>query len=371
MDVYVCFAICRHCGFPEVHKNGIPLRPILAAFKAPSYNLSKFLINFLQPLTINNFTLKNTYEFKNVVSEFQLPPGSVMASFDITSLFTNVPISETIDIAVNTLYSSDARVGSIPKKLFKKLLEVCISDNHFLFNKEHYCQHEGFAMGSPLSAPMANIFLCYHEQKWLDECPVEFKPLLYRRYVDDTFLVFRKNEDITKFYEYLNNKHKNIKFTIENEQNNSLSFLDIQLNKTGNIGNGFSLGIFRKATFTGLGMNFHSHTYMNFKLNNIRTLIHRAYSLCSTWQLFHKEVQFLIRFFKSNAFPEDTIFKVINKFLWKKAVDPPPQKSEARKCVFYHKIPFINNVVTHYIKKELERIVFRYFPQMDLRLVFF
>ena len=202
-----------------------------------------------------------------------------------------------------------------------------------MFNKEHYYQHEGFAMGSPLSAPMANIFLCYHEQKWLEECPVEFKPLLYRRYVDDTFLVFRRYEDIAKFHDYLNSKHENIKFTIEHERDNALSFLDVQLNKSDNDDGTFHLGIFRKATFTGLGMNFHSHTYENFKLNNIRTLIHRAYTLCSTWQSFHEEIQFLIRFFKSNAYPQDMIFRVINKFLWKKVETLPPQTSEAKKCL--------------------------------------
>ena len=358
-------------GLPKVHKTGIPLRPILAAFKAPSYRLSKYLINLLQPLTVNNFTLKNTYEFKDVVSGFEFPPGSVMASFDITSLFTNVPIAETINIAVNTLYSNEDEAVNIPKKRFKKLLEVCVSDNNFLFNKEHYCQHEGFAMGSPLSAPMANIFLCYHEKRWLDECPIEFKPLLYRRYVDDTFLVFRKHEDIAKFHEYLNNRHENIKFTIEHERNNTLSFLDIQLNISENNNNRVNLGIFRKATFTGLGMNFHSHTYINFKLNNIRTLFHRAYNLCSTWQSFNEEVQFLIKFFKDNAYPEDIVFRVINKFLCMKTETPHPQKLEAMKCVFYHKLPFINNNMTFHIKKELNQIVSRYFPQMDFRLVFF
>ena len=220
-------------------------------------------------------------------------------------------------------------------------------------------------------APMANIFLCYHEQKWLDDCPADFKPLLYRRYVDDTFLVFRKHEDIARFHEYLNNKHENIKFTIEYEHQNSLSFLDLQVEKSGNNGNEFNLGIFRKATFTGLGMNFHSHTYINFKLNNIRTLLYRAYSLCNTWQLFHEEIQFLMNFFKSNAYPENIIFKIINKFLWKKTENPPPQKSEAKKCIFYHKLPFINNIMTSHIKKDLQRIVSRYFPQIDFRPVFF
>ena len=65
------------------------------------------------------------------------------------------------------------------------------------------------------------------------------------------------------------------------------------------------------------------------------------------------------------------IYKVVNKFLWKKVETLPPQTSEAKKCLLYHKLPFINNVMTLNIKKELNRIASRYFPQIDFRLVFF
>ena len=84
-------------------------------------------------------------------------------------------------------------------------------------------------MGSPLGPTLANIFLCCHEQMWLDNCPVEFKPVIYRRFVDDTFLLFRSKEHIEKFCLYLNCQHPNIKFTSQIEENNSI-FLDIKIN---------------------------------------------------------------------------------------------------------------------------------------------
>ena len=99
---------------------------------------------------------------------------------------------------------------------------------HFVFNGEHYIQHEGFAMGSPMSAPMANIFLSHHEVHWLQDCPVEFRPLLYKRYVDDTFLAFEKKDHIEKFFNYMNSRHPNILFTREYESNNKISFFGHQ-----------------------------------------------------------------------------------------------------------------------------------------------
>ena len=147
-------------GLPKIHKEGTPLRPILAAFKAPTYKLAKFIISFLQPLMCNEYTLKNAYDFKDTLATRRFPKDAVMASFDITSLFTNVPIEETINIVTSSLYENENAIRNIKKADFKKLLRLCVDDNHFLFNNDHYIQYEGFAMGSPLSAPMANIFLC-------------------------------------------------------------------------------------------------------------------------------------------------------------------------------------------------------------------
>ena len=146
---------------------------------------------------------------------------------------------------------------------------------------------------------MANPFLCHHEKIWLDDCPLAYKPILYKRYVDDTCLLFRKPEHASTFLAYLNSKHPNIKFTMELESDDKLNFLDTTITKTPINATSFSLflSIFRKATFTGLRMNFHSFTYYNFKLNNIRTLLHRAYTLCSNWIDFHSEILFLTNLF--------------------------------------------------------------------------
>ena len=63
---------------------------------------------------------------------------------------------------------------------------------------------DGVAMGSPLGPTFANIFLSYYEQIWLKKCPYEFKPVIYKRYVDDTFLLFWSKDHTEKFRGYLN-----------------------------------------------------------------------------------------------------------------------------------------------------------------------
>jgi hypothetical protein len=105
-----------------------------------------------------------------------------MASFDVTSLFTNIPLNETIDIISNRLFSNAVRFHDLTQLEFKKLLGLAVKNCSFLFNGVLFQQIDGVAMGSPLGPLFANIFLSSHESNWLNNCPVNFKPLLYRRY---------------------------------------------------------------------------------------------------------------------------------------------------------------------------------------------
>ena len=89
-------------------------------------------------------------------------------------------------------------------------------------------------MDSPLGPTLSNVFLCYHEKIWIQNCPSEFKPIVYRRHVDDTFLLLSSKNHIKTFRNYLNRRHKNIKFTSETENGNPLSFLDIRITRDNN-----------------------------------------------------------------------------------------------------------------------------------------
>ena len=57
----------------------------------------------------------------------------------------------------------------------------------------------------------------YHEKIWLNECPIEFRPVYYQRYVDDIFVLFKSTEHIEKFHSYLNSRHEKINFSVEVE----------------------------------------------------------------------------------------------------------------------------------------------------------
>ena len=113
-----------------------------------------------------------------------------MASLDVESLFTNIPLQETIKIRCDSLYKNQELLCNISKNQFEKLLRAALSNNYFLFDGIIYEQIDGVAMGSPLGPSLANVFLAHYEQICVNDCPDEFKPVYNKRYVDDIFVLF-------------------------------------------------------------------------------------------------------------------------------------------------------------------------------------
>ena len=252
---------------------------------------------------------------------------------------------------------------------FRKLLELATLDNYFLFNDTIYNQVDGVAMGNPLGPTLANAFMCHMEKKWLADCPVDFKPVLYRRYVDDTFLIFNSETHINLFLNYLNSKHPSIQFTFENENNNVLPFLDLKVERTNS---NFVTSIYRKPTFTGLLSKYDSFTPKKYKLNLVRTLVNRAYRLCSSFLAFDQEINFLKKILSQNGYPlhfiEKQIKIVVNKLYhaYGKETQPIPT---VPKAVVYFSTHFLGPV-SDTLSNKLHRLLEDFYPQVSLQMVF-
>ena len=339
-------------GLPKIHKVGNPLRPIISSIGTFSYNLAKFLVPILKPLTTNEYSVNNSSKFVHELCNLKLSTNVVMASFDVTSLFTNIPLNETTDLILNNLTADHISNFGLDKSQLSKLLNLATCSNAFTFNGKLYNQIDGVAMGSSLGPVYADIFMGFNEQVWLSECPAQFKPLFYRRYVDDTFLIFKDLSHVQLFLDYLNSKHPNITFTCDIETDFKLPFLDIQVTRQ----NGqFITSVFRKATFTGLGSNYLSFSPILYKLNSIRTLLNRAYNVCSSYSLFHVDVVFLINYFTENGFPEFVFTKILRTFLNNK-FQSQPVVATVKKDVKYIKLPFLGQP-NYSIKNKLQTLL--------------
>ena len=103
---------------------------------------------------------KDTFSFCADLEDYgQVSDTTFMCSFDVVSLFTNVPIDETLQICLDSLYRSDSKPPRISESVLKKLLLKTTRGVEFSFNDKMYRQKDGVAMGSPLGPALANIFL--------------------------------------------------------------------------------------------------------------------------------------------------------------------------------------------------------------------
>ena len=96
-----------------------------------------------------------------------------------------------------------------------------------MFNSKYYKQVDSAAMESPLGLALANIFICSFESKWLRDCPNDLRPMFFRCYIDEIFVLFSCPDHADKFRLYFSSKHPNINVSIEKQEDGCLPFLDI------------------------------------------------------------------------------------------------------------------------------------------------
>ena len=191
----------------------------------------------LQPLTINDYTLKDCFDAANKikrVSSEMFEEGYQFLSFDVESLFTNVPPNKTINSTLDRIYWHKLLKTNLKKRTMKKLLLDSCTKTAFSYDNIFYQQCDGVSIDSSLAPVLANMILTEFE-KVVVTPPMESGILkLYCRYVDHT-LVLVKEDQIDKISKAFNSFHNNLRFTLEKFENEDVHFLDLKIMNNGDI----------------------------------------------------------------------------------------------------------------------------------------
>ena len=118
----------------------LPLRPIISNIGTATYKLAKYLARILKPLGQSQYTIKNSKSLIKTLKKQKIPPEYQMVSFDVVSLFTNVPLEETINIIIKRIYDKNEINTNKPKQEMKELLYLCTKNAHFTLNSKTYVQ---------------------------------------------------------------------------------------------------------------------------------------------------------------------------------------------------------------------------------------
>ena len=270
---------------PKIHKPDTPLRPIVSSCGSVTYGVAKEPAKILKPLVGKSpHHINSTQHFVEQVKHITLAPGECLSSYDVSALFTSVPVDPALTIIMDLLVKDhtlkERTILAVSDIIL--LLESCLKITYFSFQDQFYEQVAGAAMGSPVSLIAANLYMEYLEQKGLSIAP--HHPRFWCRLVDGTFVIHKK---VNKqgFPQHINSVDPAIKFTVEdNKEDESITFLDtiVKPEADGTL----SINVYRKPTHTDQCLQCDSHHHLSAKFSATHTLSHRAKTVCSKPELF-------------------------------------------------------------------------------------
>ncbi|XP_052738615.1 uncharacterized protein LOC128198277 [Bicyclus anynana] len=259
-------------GLPKIHKCDVPLRPIVSQIDSPTYELAKHVSSVLQPLVGHTSSyVKDSRHFVRLLQDTNIEGHECMISFDVESLFTNVPIHDFMEVLKIKLQENN-----IPEE-YVTLTGHCLESSFFLYKGEYYLQIDGVAMGSPVAPVVANLWMEYFEELATSSIPIQVR--FWKRYVDDVFAVMQGGEkEVQQYLALLNGIHRKMTFTYEMEKDRSLPFLDVLVKVR--LDGSFSHTVYRKQTHTDRYLHGSSHHHPRHLASVATTLFNRAQDLC-------------------------------------------------------------------------------------------
>ena len=233
----------------------------------------------------------------------------------VVPLFTRVPADLAVSVAGERLKadSSLSERTALSAEQVVKLLQFCLDATYLAYRGEFFKQTFDTAMGSPVSVTVANLVMESVEERALStyQSPVPF----WKRYVDDTVTALPRDQ-VKTFHSHLNTIEASIQFTVEEETDNTLPFLDTKI--THHIDGSLTTTVFRKSTHTDRYLDFQSHHPLAHKVSVARTLFHRAEKICTDVPDREKEKKHVAQALHNNGYPRSLVARD-----WHPSTSPP------------------------------------------------
>ena len=298
----------------KLHKTGHPIRPIITSISSSTHKLAQFVLNFFnEHIKFSpRYGILNAAHLINNLESVDLPNDFTMLSFDVSNLYNNVPVRESIRLARKIVVDrlDDEEIANT----IEELLTVCTDQNFCQFNNKLYKYSDGLPMGGSLSGLLADIFLDSLEKDLLDvKNDVNGRVLVWQRYVDDVLVLWEggdEQENIHSFHDHINNLHDNLNFTLELEHNNRINFLDVSIiRENGSL----SYDIYRKPTQTDSIIPFDSFHHISQRFAALNSYLHRCYSLPLNKERRMKEIDCIREIAYNNGFSTSTFNNILKK----------------------------------------------------------
>jgi hypothetical protein len=292
----------------KLHKEGMPIRPIISFIGAPSYKLARTLSRILR----EKFEFKKVYSIKKsreLIQELdnvEIGNNTKLISIDVKDMFTNIPIDKVMELI------KENRMNKFQyKDQMVEMIKTCMEQNYFRFNNKFYIQKKGLPMGSSLSPIMAEIYMNELENNVMNSSMYKNNIKKWVRYVDDILIIWEdENKQIDKFMEELNGIEMGIQFK-EEIGGEKIAYLDLNIMITE--GKKFEVDIYRKSTYSDAVIPYDSFHPVGYKMAGIYSMCYRAVKCLRNKRTMCKEIERIKEIVKNNNYKPSVVDKVIKK----------------------------------------------------------
>lgn len=292
-------------GLPKIHKPTLSLRPIISSVNSPNVNISQFITNILtNSYVTNDYYIKDSFEFTEFINEKQLPNNYVIISLDVVSLFSNIPLDLVIK-SIQDKWQDISNSCNMTQNKFIDIIKFIFDTTYFQYDNIFYKQ----ILGTPMGGKISPIIAQYVMDMLLDSCipKLSFHLPFIKKYVDDIICAVPQGS-IQEILEVFNGYNNFIQFTVEEETNNSVPFLDTRLIRRGD--NTLITDWYQKPTSSGRFISYHSYHNTKMKINLVMALRNRIQKI-SHASLRENNINKLFQILVNNSYPPKLMRKLL------------------------------------------------------------
>ncbi|XP_023211864.1 uncharacterized protein LOC111614730 [Centruroides sculpturatus] len=266
--------IPRLFAFAKTHKEGKEIRPIVEKHKAPTFFLEKRLQEYISSLMeSSNLVAKDPVMVVKELQDITLMDEEVGTVLDYESLYPSIKINSCLETLLELLFRENPTLTHHRNEVIEMANLICC-ESFFTFEGQTYKQNRGVPMGSPISGLLCELVVRRLEEKVLKSFEREI--VYYKKYVDDLFIIWRNNREITSFMDRINDNDKGLSLKLEQKSSIMVHFLDINII----FSKGHVSTVYIKPTHSPLYIPAKSNDPYRYKLAAFCTLVRRAFLYC-------------------------------------------------------------------------------------------
>jgi hypothetical protein len=292
---------------PKVHKKGVPGRPVVSGCGTPTEKLSHWVDYHINPLVEKHVDsyIKDTSDFLRALPDIKVDDKSILFTVDVVALYPSIPVKDGIKSVREFL---QVHPCSIDSDVICKAIDLVLRNNVCTFDNMYYLQKSGTAIGTKLAPSFANIFMHMLERRMIDSS--QYKPLIYRRFIDDGFGIWQYGLDKLKdFIADLNAVHPHINFTFE-YSDVECNFLDVRVYK---VGDHLETDVYTKPTDTHQFLHYQSCHSRHCKSSLPYSQALRLRRICSEDYILRKRCDELQNYFVDRGYKLSLVKEQIAK----------------------------------------------------------